>query len=778
MTTSSVLGLFRTRDRTRCRVPRTTSPAARPRPEAGAGPVPAAGPLSRSLDARRSTSSRRDLDRVAIRRARCAPVSKRTSPPLAPQALRHRSSTVLAPPCSAQARTGHAGRPLHADGLRAADERDRHLSRGVRRARAGCAPCRRSGRSDRSGISRRSASRRLTPPTIVDRPRDRRVERHRRGALAPVERDAAVLDERRGPSRTRTCGVGAVEPAAEQRAHRRGPARSAAGPGRPPGRQPRARGQSARAGRACSDGPAATVGSSLVVRSRAASAWVRSAMPRQEVADERAAGRGSSGPASAAAACSSDADHRLERRGRLGDELDDHAAAVGGIRHAADVAGLLEAVDARRVTAPVVSPSTSASRPAVDAPVSTQAARAHRCRLRESPAGSATVWPKIEPWKFTRRMALTTDSTPGRRSMVDRRSCVGNYLRCADNVPDKLNGASDPSSMTGEETIQRWTDDRDTRPASDVQVPGARRRRGGPRRRPARSTPARSSASSGPNGAGKTTTLRMLATLLAPTGGEATVAGADLAREPEHGPPAHRLRAARAGPPIRPRPAAASWSSRRRLYGMDKQRRPGAAARGARRARARGRRGPPDRHLLRRHAPPARHRPRHRPPPAGCCSSTSRRPASTRRRGPACGTRSASCAAARHDRLPDDPLPRRGRRAVRPARDHRPRQDRGRGHADELKRQVAGDVVTLGVDGDREPVLATVRDQPFVREATRRGRACSACTSTRARRPCRSSCGSSTARACAPRSIALARPSLDDVFLRQTGRSLREEPAA
>src|SRR5262249_35588848 len=35
-----------------------------------------------------------------------------------------------------------------------------------------------------------------------------------------------------------------------------------------------------------------------------------------------------------------------------------------------------------------------------------------------------------------------------------------------------------------------------------------------------------------PNGAGKTTTLRMLATLIEPDGGEATIAGADLRKWP------------------------------------------------------------------------------------------------------------------------------------------------------------------------------------------------------------------------------------------------------
>ena len=100
------------------------------------------------------------------------------------------------------------------------------------------------------------------------------------------------------------------------------------------------------------------------------------------------------------------------------------------------------------------------------------------------------------------------------------------------------------------------------------------------------------------------------------------------------------------------------------------------------------------------------------------------------------------------------------------------------GTADELKRQVAGDVVTLGVDGDRR-ARARRRPRPAVRPRGQRPRtSSSACTSTRATAPSRSSSGCSTAPGLRARTLTLARPSLDDVFLRQTGRSLREEPAA
>jgi ABC-2 type transport system ATP-binding protein len=99
------------------------------------------------------------------------------------------------------------------------------------------------------------------------------------------------------------------------------------------------------------------------------------------------------------------------------------------------------------------------------------------------------------------------------------------------------------------------------------------------------------------------------------------------------------------------------------------------------------------------------------------------------------------------------------------------------GTTDELKRQVAGDVVRLGVDGERDRVIDLVSELPFVREVTPedglvrlyvdRGEVAMP-------QLLRVLDGAGLT----ADSLSLHRPSLDDVFLRQTGRSLRDEPAA
>jgi ABC-2 type transport system ATP-binding protein len=91
----------------------------------------------------------------------------------------------------------------------------------------------------------------------------------------------------------------------------------------------------------------------------------------------------------------------------------------------------------------------------------------------------------------------------------------------------------------------------------------------------------------------------------------------------------------------------------------------------------------------------------------------------------------------------------------------------------ELKRQVAGDVVTIGVkDGER--ALRLLESQPFVREAARddgRVRLYVDRGETAMPAVLRLLDGEGLALD----ALELHRPSLEDVFLRQTGRSLREE---
>ena len=98
------------------------------------------------------------------------------------------------------------------------------------------------------------------------------------------------------------------------------------------------------------------------------------------------------------------------------------------------------------------------------------------------------------------------------------------------------------------------------------------------------------------------------------------------------------------------------------------------------------------------------------------------------------------------------------------------------GTPEELKRAVAGDVVTLTVAGDQQRALDLLKDQPFVREANLdEGSVLLYVDRGEVAMPAilRLLDGAGLTLV----TIGLHRPSLDDVFLRQTGRSLRETAA-
>ena len=98
------------------------------------------------------------------------------------------------------------------------------------------------------------------------------------------------------------------------------------------------------------------------------------------------------------------------------------------------------------------------------------------------------------------------------------------------------------------------------------------------------------------------------------------------------------------------------------------------------------------------------------------------------------------------------------------------------GTPEELKRAVAGDVVTLSVAGDQQRALDLLAGQPFVREAKLDGGSVLLYVDRgEVAMPAilRLLDGASLQLL----TVELHRPSLDDVFLRQTGRSLRETAA-
>ncbi|HUY96222.1 MAG TPA: ATP-binding cassette domain-containing protein [Verrucomicrobiae bacterium] len=278
----------------------------------------------------------------------------------------------------------------------------------------------------------------------------------------------------------------------------------------------------------------------------------------------------------------------------------------------------------------------------------------------------------------------------------------------------------------------------------------------------------------GPNGAGKTTTLRMLTTLLPPTGGEATVAGCDLRREPA------RVRQ-RVGYVSQRGGSDGAVTGRSevvfqaRLYGMS-----------AADARARARELIASFQLdecadRRTQSYSGGQRRRldlacglvHRPqllfldePTTGLDPQSRAHLWEEVRRLRAEGT---SIFLTTHYLEEADQLC-----------DQLTIIDQGRlvaaGTPSELKRQIAGDVVTLGVGGDPQRAVELLQRQPFVRETTAgadevrcfvdRGE-----TATPALLRLLDGAGIEL------RSLSLSRPSLDDVFLRQTGRRLREEAA-
>jgi len=281
----------------------------------------------------------------------------------------------------------------------------------------------------------------------------------------------------------------------------------------------------------------------------------------------------------------------------------------------------------------------------------------------------------------------------------------------------------------------------------------------------------------GPNGAGKTTTLRMLATLIVPTAGDALVAGVDLRRDPQE-----------VRRPIGYVPQGGSTDPAEtgrgelviqgRLYGLSKA---DATARAAEVLAALDLEGAADRGTgtysggMRRRLDVGLGIV-HRPSVLFLDEPTTGLDPQARARMwdeiKALREHGTTVFLTTHYLEEADALC--DRLAI---------IDQGRivaeGTSDELKRAVAGDAITIGVNGAGARVLTLVQALPYVREATydEEGGLVRLYVD-RGEQAVPQLLRLLDSAGFAPTSISLNKPSLDDVFLRQTGRSLREEPAA
>jgi ABC-2 type transport system ATP-binding protein len=98
------------------------------------------------------------------------------------------------------------------------------------------------------------------------------------------------------------------------------------------------------------------------------------------------------------------------------------------------------------------------------------------------------------------------------------------------------------------------------------------------------------------------------------------------------------------------------------------------------------------------------------------------------------------------------------------------------GSPDGLKREIAGDIVTVGVNGHAERVVGLLKAQPFVREAGLEDGLVRLYVD-RGEEAVPAVLRLLDGQGLSPSTMSLHRPSLDDVFLKKTGRSLRESAA-
>ena len=277
----------------------------------------------------------------------------------------------------------------------------------------------------------------------------------------------------------------------------------------------------------------------------------------------------------------------------------------------------------------------------------------------------------------------------------------------------------------------------------------------------------------GPNGAGKSTTIKMLSTLARADSGTAVVAGIDVARHP--------ARVRRAIGYVAQKSVADPMDTgvenlvlAGRIQGLT---RTGCACPGGRPARPLPARRARRRQVKTYSGGMARkldvaiglmHRPAGPLPRRAHDGS---RPGGARR---ALGRDRADDGAREHDGPPHHPLPGGGGPARQPARDRRPRRGRGRGHARGAEERAARRHRHRRTRRLRRPraALAALERVDALREIGVDGR-----TRAGPRRPrCRYAPGGARrARDAASVPVAsatVARPSLDDVYLRHTGRTL------